>query len=197
MESKEFRHDSVIGYMTRVNGDALVIEGVKYLPEEIDFTDSNAVKILASRATHTANGIYDLIKRNCDISNPDISPKAHLEMYLALGGLACEIYMKSIIYNENLHNGKKATGHKLDDLFGQLPLGIQRIIVSKIINIEALLPSIKDMFTALRYDFENNHIQGEYLVVFDLMEELNKISNGYPTKATGALRYANGTLFLN
>jgi len=141
-----------------LDGSTLVIDAVNFLPQEVDYTDNNSVKILATSAVHTADGFYDLVKQNCNTTDPDISHKAHLEMYLALSGLTCEIYMKAIIYHENLHGGKQVRGHKLDELFTLLPISVQGVVSSKITSITAMLPAIKDMFTTLRYDFEQNRI---------------------------------------
>ena len=184
----------VIDGPAHLDGGTLVIDAVNFLPQDVDYTDNDSVKILATSAVHTADGFYDLVKRSCNTSNPDISYDAHLEMYLALSGLACEVYMKAIIYHENLHGGTQARGHKLDDLFTQLPASAQGAVSSKINNIVAILPTIKDMFTTLRYDFEQNHIRGDYLAVFDLMEELRTIAHTYPQKKPGAVKFANGTL---
>ena len=194
MDNREYRRDLVKGFMTHVEGGTLVIEGANFLPSTVDYTDTDRVEILASYAIHTADGIYDLVKGNCNTLNPDISYGAHLEMYLALAGLACEIYMKAIIYHENLHNGKQVRGHKLDDLFKQLPNTIQQTITSKISNIETTLPIICDMFTTLRYDFELNHIRGDYFSAFEMMDELRSIAHTYPQKRAGAIKYANGVL---
>ena len=184
----------VIDGPAHLEGGTLVIDAVNFLPQDIDYTDSDSVKVLATSAVHTADGFYDLVKQNCNTSDPDISHDAHLEMYLALSGLACEIYMKAIIYHENLHGGKQARGHKLDDLFSQLPILVQGAVSSKINNIATTLPAIKDMFSTLRYDFEQNRIQGNYLVVFGFMEELRTIAHTYLQKKAGAVKFANGTL---
>ena len=207
MSNNEYSRSLTTGAITHVEGESLVIDGpahmdgstlvidpVNFLPQDVDYTDSDSVKVLATSAVHTADGFYDLVKRNCNTSDPDISYDAHLEMYLALSSLACEIYMKAIIYHENLHGGKQARGHKLDDLFTQLPVTVQGVVSSKINNIVAMLPTIKDMFTTLRYDFEQNHIRGDYLAVFDLMEELRTIAHTYQQKKPGAVKFANGTL---
>ena len=184
----------VIDGPAHIDGGTLVIDEANFRPQAVDYTDNNCVKMLATSAVHTADGFFDLIKHNCNISDPDISHGAHLEMYLALAGLACEIYMKAIIYHENLHGGKQARGHKLDDLFGQLPVSVQVVISNNLNNIVAILPAINDMFTTLRYDFEQNHINGDYLAVFELMEELRAIAHTYPQKIPGAVKYANGVL---
>ena len=207
MSNNEYSRSLTTGTVAHVEGESLVIDGpahmdestlvidsVNFLPQEVDYTDNDSVKMLATSAIHTADGFYDLVKQNCNTTDPDISHEAHLEMYLALSGLACEIYMKAIIYHENLHGGKQVRGHKLDDLFSQLPIGVQGAVSSKIDNIATTLPAIKDMFTTLRYDFEQNRIQGNYLVVFGFMEELRTISHTYPQKKAGAVKFANGTL---
>ena len=54
---------------------------------------------------------------------------------------------------------------------------------SKINNIAAMFPTITEMFTMLRYGFEQNHIKGDYLVVFKLMEELRTIAHTYTLKS--------------
>ena len=46
------------------------------------------------------------------------------------------------------------------------------------------------------YDYEYNHIRGEYLAVFDFMNELKVLSNSNPAVSTGAMRYANHNLKL-
>ena len=179
-----------------LEGSTLVIDETNFLPQNIDYTDTNSVKMLATSAVHTADGFYDLVKRNCNIYNPDISYDAHLEMYLALSALACEIYMKAIIYHENLHRDNQVRGHQLNDLFSKLPVPVKDSVSSKIDNIEIILPAIKDMFTTLRYDFEQNWIRGDYLAVFGLMEELKVIAHTYPQRKVGAVKFANGILVL-
>lgn len=184
----------VIDGRAHLDGSTLVIDSANFLPQEVDYTDNDSVKILATSAVHTADGFCNLINQNCNTIDPDISHDAHLEMYLALSGLACEIYMKAIIYHENLHGGKQVRGHKLDELFTLLPISVQGVVSSKITSITATLPAIKDMFTTLRYNFEQNRIQGDYLVVFRLMEELKTIAHTYPQRKAGAVKFANGTL---
>lgn len=166
-------------------------------PYKVNYTDEESVKMLATSAVHTADGFYDLIKGNCDTSKPDPSKIPHMEMYLALSGLVCEIYMKAIIYHENIHGEKQVKGHKLDDLFEKLPDTIQGTIMSKISNIKTILPAISDMFTTLRYDFELNHIRGNYLIIFKLMEKLRTIAHTYSQKNPGSVKSANGVVVFN
>ena len=182
--------------IVRQEGDILHILGADFFSSKMDYSDEERIKILATKAVHTANGLADLVNNNCNIQKPNSSPEAHLEMYLSLAALACEIYMKSVIYNENLHNGEQVRGHYLDELFKRLPEAVQITLQRKFINIEETLTPIRDMFEKLRYDFEQFHIQGEYLVIFQLMEELRKNTNSYPKRETGSISSANGILYL-
>ena len=196
MESKEFSKDLISGLNVVQKGEILQINGATSFPSKVDYSDSNQVVIVATCAVNTANGYYDLIKRNCNTLNPDVSKEAHFEMYLALAGLTCEIYMKSIIYFESKHSGRKYTGHKLYEIFQDVPKAIQDTIKRKIMDVDTVLPNIGDVFEKLRYEFELTHINGDYLVIFDLMEELKKICNDYPKSKIGELRFANGILCL-
>lgn len=189
-----FSRDFVNGFTAHEKGGTLYIDGADFLPNTIDYADIESVKILATNAVHTADGLYDLIKNNCNTLVPDLSVKGHLEMYMALAGLACEIYLKSIIYNENLNENKQIKGHKLNELFIRIPVSYQEEIRTEISNIDEILSSICDLFTTLRYDFELNHVQGDYLAVFKIMEKLKTISHRYPTKNIGSIRYLDGCL---
>lgn len=194
VNKNKYRRDLTKYIHTHIEKNLLVIDGADFLPQSMSYTDDISVKTLATSAVHTADGFYELVNSNCNVKNPDISMDAHLEMYLALSGLACEIYMKSIIYNEKIHNGKLVREHKLDILFDMLPRGTQLTIIQKINDIQTILPTIRDIFTTLRYDFELSHINGEYLVIFQLMEELRTICHSYPQEKVGTVAYANGVL---
>ena len=194
MESKEFSKYSVYHYDLQQEGETLYIKGASFLPEEVDYTDENSIIILATKAVNTADGLYDLIKCNYNTNDPDISAKSHLEMFLSLAGLTCEIYLKSIIYYENKHNGKKNTEHNLSQLFKNIPKEHKDTIKQIIPNIDEILPSIGNVFKSFRYDFEINSIQGEYLYLFDFMEKLRTICKSYPSYNVGEIRYANGIM---
>lgn len=197
MGNNEYSRDFVKRLDVQQDGGTVIINPVGILPDNMDYADEESVKMLASSAVHTADGFYDLIKGNCDTSKPDPSGIPHMEMFLALSGLACEIYMKAIIYHENIHGKKQVKGHKLDDLFEKLPYSIQEAIIGKVTNIREILPAIRDMFTTLRYDFEQNHICGDYLVIFKLMEELRTIAHTYSQKIPGSVKSANGVIVIN
>ncbi len=194
MKTNEFKKDLVKDAEINVVNASISFEKITFYPKEADFSDNEFVKIIASNAVNTANGYYDLIKKNFSANKADLSPEAHIEMYLALAGLTCEIYLKSIIYNEFKHNGKKYIEHNLKNLFDKLPDIHKSRITNKIPNILEDLQTVSKVFEELRYDFELNHIDGNYFVLFDLMEELSVISNNYPKQSVSSLRYANGVL---
>ncbi len=196
MGEKEFRHDSVIGYDVERNGNSLHIKSVYSTPREVDYSNENELKRLATKANNTANGLYELIIKNCNIENPDIAVEAHLEMYLSLAGLTCEIYLKSLIYYDCLNEGKQIRDHDLGRLFSKISSDKKAIIRSRINNIDELFPDLSKLFPKIRYDYEYNHIRGEYLAVFDFMNELKVLSNSNPAVSTGAMRYANHNLKL-
>ena len=196
MKTNEFKKDLVKDAEINVVNASISFEKITFYPKEADFSDNEFVKIIASNAVNTANGYYDLIKKNFSANKADLSPEAHIEMYLALAGLTCEIYLKSIIYNEFKHNGKKYIEHNLKNLFDKLPDIHKSRITNKIPNILEDLQTVSKVFEELRYDFELNHIDGNYFVLFDLMEELSVISNNYPKQSVSSLRYANGVLRL-
>lgn len=196
MSDKEFRYDAVVGFDIEQHGDTLYIKGANFLSKDIDYTDEKSMKRLATKANSTADGLYDLITKNCNIIKPSLSPKSHLEMYLSLAGLACEIYLKSLIYYEFKNDGAIIRQHNFEKLFRRLSQDKQQVIRNAIANIDELLPRLSILFPCLRYDYECNHIQGEYLAIFDFMNELKSISNQNPPVLTGAIRCANGELML-
>ena len=193
MSGREFTHDSILELNVRQEGGALYIEGTD-AKKEVNYSDEVEMKRLATRANRTADGLFDLITRNCNIDNPDITLSAHLEIYLSLAGLACEIYLKSLIYYDARNSGKKLGTHDLWDLFRRISQNRKEAIRREINDIDGLLPTLSELFPRLRYDYEFNHIEGEYLTVFDLMKVLKTLSNGNVALETDCIRYANGTL---
>lgn len=195
MDSKEFSKQLIREYDIDVaDSGVLRINDASPLPKEVDYNDDDSVSILATKAFKTAEGFYHLIKNNCNIAEPSVSSGARLEMYLALAGLTCEIYMKSIIYFEKLHDGKQCRGHKLNDLFNMLPDTHKEVIKQAFKDVEVILPSVGDAFEALRYDYELNRIHGNYLLLFDLMEVLHTMCDSFSKRIVGEMRYLNGTL---
>ncbi len=116
MGSNEYSLSRTKDTIAHVEGETLVIDGPahldegtlvfdtgNFLPQDVDYSDSDSVKKLATSAVHTADGFYGLVKQCCNTLDLDISSDSHPEMYLALSGLACEIYMKAIMDFENLY----------------------------------------------------------------------------------------------
>ncbi len=194
MMDYEFISGTAKDFKVRVDNSTLYIDSCDNIPNITDYSDAESVKILATKAVNTANGFYDLVINNCEIESPNLSTNAHLEMFLALAGFACEIYLKSIIYNEKINNDKLVKGHRLDELFKLIPEECKEEIRKEISDIDREFSVIGDIFTTLRYDFELNHIKGNYLIVFKLMEILKTMSNRYDKKNVGSIRYANGCL---
>lgn len=197
MSKTEVTREIVKDLKMQNDGSTVIIESVPFASNTINYSNDDSVKRLATSAVHTADGLYDLIIKNCDIDNAEFSEGSHLEMYLSLAALACEIYMKSIIYNEGLHSNKQIKKHKLDILFNDLPYKHQATILSNIKDLGNNIGSIKSLFETLRYDFELISFSGEYLLVFDLMKELKTICHTYPKQQFGTIRSANGAVYLD
>lgn len=193
MSGREFTHDSILELNVRQEGGTLYAEGTE-AKKDVTYSDEVEMKRLATRANHTADGLFDLITRNCNIDNPDIKPSAHFEIYISLAGLTCEIYMKSLIYYDTKNDGKQLKTHDFRMLFGRISQKNREVICEKINDIDRLLPSLSELFKHLRYDYEFNHIEVGYSTVFDLMKVLKTLSNGNPAVETGYIRCANGEM---
>ena len=196
MSDGKYQRSLIKEFHIRQEGSSLFIDGAEGFSDEMDYANREMVKVLATKAVHTANGFAELVSNNCNTKEPNAGPNGHLEIYLSIAALACEIYMKSIIYNENLNEGKMVRGHCLDELYVKLPSRVQMTLKDKFSRIEEILRSVRDTFERLRYNFEQFDIDGNYLVIFQLMDELKTISNSYPKTETGFLSYANGNLYL-
>lgn len=48
---------------THLDGGTLIIDEVNFLSQDVDYTDNDSVKMLATSAVHTADGFYDLVQR--------------------------------------------------------------------------------------------------------------------------------------
>ncbi len=189
MESNEFsRHLIKDGYSECNSDGVLLLKDKSPLPQKVDYSDRAVVELLANKAFYTAEGLFSLIENNCNISDPGASPTQHLELYLALAALTCEIYIKGIVYLENRHNGKQCFGHDLNTLFKLLPEKHIEALRKRIGYIETVLPSVGEAFKKLRYDYELNNIHGEYLILFALMKELKAISENYPKQTINEIR---------
>jgi len=72
MNKHEFRCDIVKEIIVHQEGDMLIIDGADFFPKDVDYDDRDHMRILATRAVHTADGFYDLVKNNCDTENPSL-----------------------------------------------------------------------------------------------------------------------------
>ena len=174
-------------------GVTLVLDGA-FKSNEVDYTDDENVKVMATCAINTANGLYSLIHENCNISKPLEESNTNIIMFISLAALASEIYFKAIIYYHYKHNGKCIKEHHLDKLYRVIP-DEERMTISTIIpGIEEYLCNIANAYADLRYVFELNAFNKEYLVIFDLMDILHSITEEYETMDYPLLRYSSSII---
>ena len=162
--------------------------------ERVDFSDPENIRIAAQNAIRTADGFSDLVSNN--INPDDLSKISHVEMYLALSCLACEIYMKSIIYYEMKDDFKQIRGHKLTDLFTMMPTSKRDQLSAKYTELSELLTEVSDYFEKYRYDFELNAYNAN-LFPIQFMKDLKVISHTYPTKPRAEVIYSGGSLTIH
>lgn len=160
---------------------------------EVDFSNDLNVKVMATQALKTADGLASLVHKNRDSKRP-VSDNDNFELLISLCALACEIYMKAIVYYHNAHGGDKIRKHKLNELMTMLPDEEKNRIRAKIPNINERLPAISDAFVELRYVFELNAFNKEYLLVFDLMDELYDICLKIERYKMPILKYESGII---
>ena len=122
-----------------VENEVLIIEQTNFFPSKFDYSNRDEVILLASSAVNTADGFCELVEKNFDTTSSDVLKEKHLEMYLALAGFACEIYMKAIIYFEDLHKNEKIKTHELNKLYNKLPFELQKTMADECGNISDIL----------------------------------------------------------
>lgn len=177
------------------DGSKALVFSEAFTSSSVDFKDRENINVMATSAMHTADGLYELILGNCDVLNPSITSN-HIELYLALSGLACEIYMKSIIYRSDNTIQKRLREHRLEELYKMLPVENRNTIQENIPDIVQKLSAVSNVFTILRYDFEINNFSGEYFVVFSLMKELREIAYSYPVSYRPTMRVFGKNAFI-
>lgn len=129
---------------------------------KINFSALGEAKGLAFGARSAADGYYGLIKNNFDLNEVELSAEKRFEMAIALAGLACEIYIKSLLYFEQSNEVvEQVRGHNLVDLFQQLSdrrkSEIERKTSDRYDFEEPFidkLDKIKDVFEVYRYHYE-------------------------------------------
>lgn len=197
MSEKDFRR-IVLGEITEspneAGGQTLTLSPAFSSPE-VNYNDEENVKVAAAQALKTANALYSLVHEKCDTSK-SASETDNIELFISLSALACEIYMKARLYDQGRNNGKKITGHKLHDLLQNLSDEDIATIIQKIPNIEIRIHGIENAFVDLRYVFELNAFEEEYLLIFDLMEVLHDICAEMKPCNMHILRQAEGTVVI-
>lgn len=175
-------------------GTTVKLDGA-FKSADVDYNDINNVRVMATYAIKTANGIADLICEKIDMSNP-LSQNDNLELYIALAALAAEIYMKAMIYYDNKHNGKCIKMHNLFNLYKKLPKTSRESLEKEVPEIPMYLDSISKAFEEMRYAFELNSFNKDYLFVFKLLEALKEHTQQYDMYELPLLKYAGGTLLV-
>ena len=176
-------------------GKAVTILGA-FNSAEGNFSDEENLKVIATYAIKTADALFSLVHEKCDIDNPLAEKNQNIEMYISMSVLACEVYMKAMLYFHNRHNGKKIKKHELDYLFGKLSDDEKERLIDKVPGIKEKISNISKAFEELRYVFELNAFNKEYLLVFDLMDALHDMCSELPKHEMGVLKYSSGIIRL-
>lgn len=194
MRKKEYMRAAIgqTEYEDNEHGTTVILSRA-YESQEVDFSDRENVLDMVAYAIETANGIHELVNEkrnvNCIISEDG----ANTELFIALSALACEIYMKSLIYYSGKNYGKKIIEHRLGELFNILDESVQIKISNEVGIAKEEFDEIGKTFIELRYIFELNYIDKDYLVVFDFMEKLKDICSKLPVEKKPVLRATSST----
>ena len=159
---------------------------------EVDFGNEQNVKVMSTCAIQTADGLYSLVHEKCNMDTPLSQGNANLSIFISLSALACEIYMKALLYYQNRHNGDKIKKHKLDELLKMLSSDEQSRIIERVPQLDKELSTVSDAFVELRYVFEINAFNKEYLLIFDLMNVLHDICAELKPYKVAILEYGPG-----
>ncbi len=174
-------------------GNTLIL-GSAFPSNEVDWQNLENIKIAASRALDMADELYELIHSNCNLDDPVFENK-NLAIYIAISAFACELYLKGMIYLENGHHGKQLKTHRLIELLECLS---QCTPLDDCINsLKDEMIELDDAFQEMRYVFEYNAFNKEYLLIFDLLEETRKKSLEYVRHRTPTLLYSDGKIMVS
>lgn len=173
-------------------GTTLTIDNA-FTSDKVDWSNEDNVKIAASKAMKMAEGFYDLIQRNCNFEDPVFSNE-NIEILIAIGAFACELFLKSIVYMENGHGGKEIRSHNLHDLIDMLATETKNKLYSYNADFDSKVVELADTFTEMRYMFEFNAFNKEYLLIFDLLDALKSISKDYRKTEMAVIRYSGGMI---
>lgn len=147
--------------------------------------NDNDLEDISYSAKEVADGYYELIPDNYDWFKIDIGAKSKFEMYLAIAGLACEIYLKAILYRCNGIKASSRKKHDLKELFILLD-GCRHDLAERIISdvckndntdFYEELDRSKDIFNEFRYSYELNGYTIHVLFVITFMNSLKEITD--------------------
>lgn len=160
-----------------------------FATDKVQWNDAKNVIIAASKALAMADDFHDLVQENCNFEDPIISNRS-IEIYIAIAAFACELYLKSLIYLDGRHGGKEIRCHDLCKLIDSLPSEIRKSLYALNQSFENGLAPLAESFTEMRYAFEFNAFNKEYLLIFDLMNALQSISESCERTSLPTLRYS-------
>ncbi len=194
MTNKEYGRafvDAIESTANEAGGTTITIKNSFESPK-VDFSNEQNVKVMATYAIKTADGLYSLVHEKCNTERPLSNENTNIAMYISLGALASEIYLKALLYYQNRHNGARINKHKLDVLLKMLSFDEYTRIAKQVPELDERISSVSDAFVELRYVFEINAFSKEYLLIFDLMNVLHDICAELKPYKTAVLEYGSG-----
>ena len=156
------------------------------------FEGADQYRAIAGRAKDRADYYFRYVTEHFDIDNPDLSSSGNLEIFVTWAAFACEVYLKSILYeldaeecDKECPDGRKRfRGHCLSEIYGKLVKSDEEHgsdysfqISSGIQRFEEQLNAVSTYFEYYRYDFEKDKETLNYAFVFKLMEKLHSITD--------------------
>ena len=195
MSSKSYG-ESYIGEIHEEDNEAggvtLIVEGA-FPSNAVDWSNYDNVKIAASRALDIADELYEMIQRDCNLDDPVFGNK-NVAVYIAMSAFSCELYLKGMIYLENGHQGRQIRIHSLYKLLELLSQHSH--LDNRLTELMGRASEIDMAFNEMRYVFEFNAFNKDYLLVFDLLEELRVRSLGYQRHSAPRLQYSGGKVVI-
>ena len=158
----------------------------------VDLSNEENTKVMATNAIAIADSLHSLVHEYCDTNNPISTCGIRIEVLISLGALSSEIYMKAILYSLGDHNGKKIYEHRLNELYSWLPEDVKQRLKGSIPELEGSLVEISKAYEEMRYVFEFNAFNKEYLLVFDLMDALHEYCLNLPIVEMPIMTYGGG-----
>lgn len=117
---------------------------------------------------------------NCVFRGMNFFP---MPSYAALYAFSCELLIKSIYLFECDDSSIPLRGHKLQKLFRNLKVKTQIEIADNTKTVDKIpgtfsdrLANVSDMFTTLRYDFENEDLSIDYVFIVQFAKSLEEVA---------------------